>query len=146
MADTVEKNASDCIEIVDSPINPGPQIERVFSASSGAVVVFLGTVRDHSRGREVKSLEYDIYPEMALRELSAIAAAIREKWEVGKITIIHRFGVLRVGEISVFIAVSAPHREEAYAASRFAIESLKKTVPIWKKEVWDGGQEWIEGS
>ncbi len=83
---------------------------------------------------------------MARREFAKIAQAIKEKWNIRKVAITHRVGRLEVGEISVVIAVSAPHRGEAFEASRFAIEALKKTVPIWKKEVWDGGEEWIQGS
>jgi molybdopterin synthase catalytic subunit len=103
-------------------------------------------VRKLSKGKEVKYLEYEAYKEMALREFCKIVEEIKEKWNVKKIAIIHRTGKIKLGEASVIIAVSAPHRDEAFQASRYIIEKLKQTVPIWKKEVWEGGDEWIQGS
>lgn len=121
-------------------------IGKVSDIESGAIVVFIGTVRKSSRGREVKYLEYEAYEVMTLREFGKIAQEIRQMWDVKKLAIVHRIGKLGLGEISVLIALSAPHRDEAYGASRYAIERLKQTVPIWKKEVWEGGEEWIQGS
>jgi molybdopterin synthase catalytic subunit len=121
-------------------------IRRVADIESGAIVVFIGTVRKSSRGREVKYLEYEVYSEMTLREFGKIAQEIRQMCNVRKLAIIHRVGKLSLGEISVLIALSAPHRDEAYRASRYAIEKLKQNVPIWKKEVWEAGEEWIQGS
>ncbi len=142
----VDTSSLDTIEIVDHPIDYGKLIGEAFSQSSGAIVVFMGTVRRHSRGRDIIYLEYDIYREMAIKELKAIGSNIRERWAVDRLLIVHRSGRLEVGEISILIVVSSPHREEAFAATRFAIESLKKSAPIWKKEVWEGGEEWIKGS
>jgi molybdopterin synthase catalytic subunit len=121
-------------------------IGKVLGTESGASVVFIGTVRRLSRGREIKNLEYEAYEEMALREFSKIADDVKEKWDVTRVVIAHRIGKLELGEVTLVIAVSAPHRDDAYQASRHIIEELKKTVPIWKKEVWDSGEEWIQGS
>lgn len=121
-------------------------IRKVLDVDSGAIVTFIGTVRRLSRGREVKSLEYEAYKKLALREFRKISDHIKEKWNVKKVAIVHRTGKLKLKETSVVIAVSASHRDEAYQASRYIIERLKKRVPIWKKEVWDGGEEWIQGS
>jgi molybdopterin synthase catalytic subunit len=121
-------------------------IRKVFSAESGASVIFIGTVRKRSRGREIENLEYEAYEEMALREFSKIADEVKEKWSITRVGIAHRIGKLKPGEVTLVIAVSAPHREDAYQASRYIIEELKKTVPVWKKEVWEGGEEWIQGS
>lgn len=115
----------------------------------GAVVLFSGTVRDHaadSRGVErtdVQYLDYEAYDEMVVPKLAEIAAAVRDRWTgVGRITMIHRVGRLELGESSVVCAVSAPHRPEAFAAARFAIDALKVSVPVWKREVWPGGSDW----
>ena len=121
-------------------------IRKVLSIESGASVVFIGTVRKLSRGREIENLEYEAYEEMALREFSKIADDVKGRWNVTRVAIAHRIGKLEPGEVTLVIAVSAPHREDAYQASRYIIEELKKTVPIWKKEVWEGGEEWIQGS
>ncbi|MGQ0793479.1 MAG: molybdenum cofactor biosynthesis protein MoaE [Deltaproteobacteria bacterium] len=121
-------------------------IKRVSDDEAGAVVVFIGAVRKSSRGRVVRHLEYESYKEMALREFQGIAEGIRRQWSVRKIAIFHRTGKLQIGEVSVLIAVASAHRNEAYEASRYAIERLKQSAPIWKKEVWDGGEEWIQGA
>jgi len=142
----VSGGEEEIFEITPEKISVEETIKKVMDVEAGAVSVFLGTVRRHSREREVKYLQYEAYLDMAKREFAKIAKTIKEKWNVRKIAITHRVGRLEVGEISVVIAVSAPHRGDAFEASRFAIEALKKTVPIWKKEVWDGGEEWIQGS
>jgi len=110
----------------------------------GAVVLFTGTVRDHAEGRPgVTELEYEAYEEEVLVRLSAIAADARRRWETaGRIALLHRVGSMSVGETSVLIAVSAPHRAEAFEAARYCIDTLKTTVPIWKKETWEGGSDW----
>ncbi len=113
---------------------------------AGGIAVFLGVVRDNNLGRRVGHLEYDAYPEMAERQMAAIAAEIAERWPVSAVAMLHRVGRLEIGEASVGIAVSSPHRKEAIEACHYAIDRLKQTVPIWKKEVWDNGEEWIEGS
>lgn len=118
-------------------------IDEVKSEEAGAIVTFLGTVRRHSRGREVQHLEYEAYPEMAEAKLREIGQEMQERWGI-KVAIVQRVGHLEVGEASVAIAVAAPHRREAFEAARYAIDRLKEIVPIWKKEIWEGGEEWIE--
>lgn len=119
--------------------------ESVRCPGSGAVLVFEGTVRDSSRGKKVISVEYDAYEPLAEKKLAEIGAQIVRKWPQAKVAILHRLGELQVGETSLVIAVSSPHRAEAFDACRLAIEEIKKIVPIWKKEVWEGGEYWIEG-
>jgi molybdopterin synthase catalytic subunit len=110
----------------------------------GAVVLFSGTARDHSAGREgVTELEYEAYEEHVVPRFAAIAAEARSRWTtVGRIALLHRLGPVPVGTSSVIVVVSAPHRGEAFEAARFCIDTLKATVPIWKREVWDGGESW----
>ena len=110
----------------------------------GAVVVFSGTARDHSVGREgVTSLDYEAYEEHALARMRAIAGEARARWpELGRLALLHRVGPVALGESAVVVVASAPHRAEAFDAARFAIDALKATVPIWKRERWDGGESW----
>ena len=110
----------------------------------GASVVFTGSVRDHSEGRPgVESLEYEAYDEEVTPRLAAIAAQARSRWtSLGRLALLHRTGLLAVGEASVVVAASAAHRDEAFEAARFCIDTLKATAPIWKREVWDGGEDW----
>ena len=110
----------------------------------GAVVLFTGTVRDHAEGRPgVSSLEYEAYEEEVVPRLSAITAEARTRWPVlGRVALLHRVGTLAVGDTAVLVVVSAPHRAEAFEAARFGIDTLKDTVPIWKKETWEGGSDW----
>ena len=120
--------------------------ERVRAPAAGAVVTFLGTVRETSRGRRVMALEYEAYPEMALRVLREIAQEAQRRWDLGDVAIVHRVGRLRPGEASVGIAVAAGHRGPAFEACRFIIERIKAGAPIWKREVYDTGEAWVEGS
>ena len=110
----------------------------------GAVVLFAGTVRDHAEGRPgVTMLEYEAYEEQATRRLSAIAAEARGRWpEAGRLVLLHRVGPLAVSEVSVLVVASAPHRPEAFEVARWCIDTLKATVPIWKRETWAGGTDW----
>ncbi|HSJ91346.1 MAG TPA: molybdenum cofactor biosynthesis protein MoaE [Ilumatobacter sp.] len=110
----------------------------------GAVVLFSGTVRDHAEGRtDVQQLEYEAYDEMVVPKMEAIVAEARARWaDVGRIALIHRIGRLDLGESSVVACVSAPHRPDAFAAARFAIDALKVSVPVWKREVWADGSDW----
>jgi molybdopterin synthase catalytic subunit len=118
--------------------------EQVRRPDCGGVVVFLGTVRDLTDGRVTTALDYEAYPGMAEKKLAEIEADTRACWPVGAITLVHRLGRLEVGEVSVAVAVSCPHRAEAFAACRHAIDRLKELVPIWKKENWaDGTSEWV---
>jgi molybdopterin synthase catalytic subunit len=109
----------------------------------GAVVTFLGTVRDHAEGRSgVSGLTYEAYEEQVVPRLDAIVAEARARWDLGRVALLHRTGRLVVTDCSVVVVVSAPHRAEAFEAARFCIESLKSTVPIWKSETWEGGSDW----
>lgn len=132
-------------KLTTEPITAQIVIDAVSISSAGAVVSFLGTVRDNSLGRKVIYLEYEAYPGMAEKMLQKIADEIYEKWEIDRVAIIHRTGRLEIGEVSVAIAVAAPHRKTAFEACEYAIERLKQVVPIWKREVWKGGEEWVEG-
>ncbi|MBM2810152.1 MAG: MoaD family protein [Chloroflexi bacterium] len=130
-------------EITDHPLTAESVISHVEHPECGAVTVFLGTARRMSRGREVEYLEYDAYPEMAIVKLRLIADEMRERWGADRVAIRHRTGRIELGEASVAIAVATEHRAEGFAACKYAIDRLKEIVPIWKKEVWVGGGEWI---
>lgn len=130
-------------DITDQPLSLEPLVSAVTRSSSGAVASFLGVVREQTRGRQVLYLEYEAYQEMAIPKMREIADEIRRKWKVDEIAMVHRIGHLEIGEASVAIAVSAPHRHQALAACAYAIDRLKETVPIWKKEVWTDGEEWV---
>ena len=129
--------------LTDAPIFVDGLLADVADPSAGAVVLFLGVVRDNARGRRVQHLTYEAYEALARRELARIAREAAARWPITRVAITHRTGRLAVGETSVAIAVSAPHRGAAFDAGRFCIDTLKLTVPIWKKEIWDGGAEWI---
>jgi molybdopterin synthase catalytic subunit len=130
-------------KIVEQAIDPRELIEYVRTDADGAVDVFLGVARRWSRGREVVHLEYEAYPEMATRKMEQIAEEVRVRFGVERIAIVHRVGTLQIGEASVCIAVASPHRAEAFRACHYAIDRLKEIVPIWKKEVWADGSQWI---
>ncbi len=131
------------IVLTEEEIQPSSAIEAVRSDACGALVLFTGSVRSPSGGREVSSLLYESYREMALRKMEEIVAEAESRWDLGKIALMHRTGSVRAGEISILIAVSSPHRDEAYAASRFLLEEVKEKVPIWKKELSESGDEWV---
>ncbi len=120
-----------------------PLIKRVSSAASGAVAVFVGAAREFSEGRRVVFLQYEAYQEMAERKMGEIVAEIKQKWTVNDVAMVHRVGVLQIGESSIVIAVSAAHRRDALAACQYAIERVKEIVPIWKKEVFEDGSRWV---
>jgi molybdopterin synthase catalytic subunit len=130
-------------KIVDGPIDVTGLVSEVRTDYDGAVCTFQGVARRFSRGREVVHLEYEAYPEMAERKMAEIADEIQDKFGVDRVAMRHRTGVLQIGEASVVIAVASPHRQEAFAACLYAIDRLKQTVPIWKKEVWSDGEQWI---
>ena len=130
-------------KIVEGPIDELALEQSVRTDADGAVIVFRGVARKFSRGREVVHLEYEAYPEMAEKVMAEIGDEIRTRFPVSAVAIVHRTGVLEIGQASVVIAVSAPHRGEAFAASQYAIDRLKQVVPIWKKEVWSDGSQWI---
>ncbi len=131
-----------------APLDLNEVVRQVADPAAGAIATFIGTTRTHSRGRTVVHLEYDAYPEMAEAEMARIAEAVRAHHGVLGVAIAHRTGHVPIGEASVIIAVSAAHRGPAMDACREAIDTLKQTVPVWKKEVFEGGEEWIgrEGS
>lgn len=131
------------IELTEGPISTDRVLAAVADPRAGAVVLFLGVVRDNARGRRVDHLVYEAYEALARRELEKIAGTLTARWPIARVAISHRTGRLAVGETSVAVAVAAPHRAEAFEAGRFAIDTLKQTVPIWKKEVWEGGAAWI---
>ena len=130
-------------DITDQPLFLESLVNAVRRSRSGAIATFLGVVREQTRGRQVRYLEYEAYREMAVPKMREIADEIRRKWEVDEIAMVHRIGRLQIGEASVAIAVSAPHRHQALAACAYAIDRLKEIVPIWKKEVWTDGEEWV---
>ncbi|MCC6179960.1 MAG: molybdenum cofactor biosynthesis protein MoaE [Chloroflexi bacterium] len=130
-------------KIVDHPIDAADLANLVRSDADGAVAVFLGVARKYSRDREVVHLEYEAYPEMAEKKMAEIGDEVRVKFGVERVAILHRTGVLKIGEASVGIAVATPHRGEAFMACQYAIDRLKEIVPIWKKEVWSTGEQWI---
>lgn len=129
--------------IVDGPIDDIALDDEVRTDADGAVIVFRGVARRHSRGRDVVHLEYEAYREMAEKVMAQIGDEMKERWPVSGVAIVHRTGVLEIGQASVVIAVSAPHRGEAFEAAQYAIDRLKQIVPIWKKEVWSDGSQWI---
>lgn len=131
-------------EIVSGRIDERSLIEKVAAPGAGAIAAFHGVVRDNSLGRKVLYLLYEAYPSMAIKEMEKLEQEVRERWEVEKIAITHRIGRLEIGESSVVIAVSSPHRKEALEACHYTIDRLKQTVPVWKKEYWEGGEVWIE--
>ena len=132
--------------ITADPIRPEEVLDRVGADEDGAVVLFLGIVRDHNDGRAVSGMEYEAYREMAEEVLDAIAGEVVERWETDRIYVVHRVGALEVGESSVAIAVSTPHRAEAYEASRHVIEEIKARLPVWKREHYvDGERRWVPG-
>lgn len=131
------------IKISPAPLSTEACISKVMTAASGGIDVFIGTVRDQTKGKKVVRLEFEAYETMAVSEMKKIAEDAREKWPVHKILIHHRTGVLETGDIAVIIAVSAAHRDAAFHACRYAIDTLKQTVPIWKKEVFEDGEQWV---
>jgi len=141
---TAPASGDDWVALSDAPLPVADASEWIVLPSCGATVTFTGTARDHAEGRPgVHRLEYEAYDEPALARLQAIAAEVRERWPVvGRIALLHRTGVVELGDAAVVVAVSAPHRGEAFDAARFGIDELKRTVPIWKREAWDGGESW----
>jgi molybdopterin synthase catalytic subunit/molybdopterin converting factor small subunit len=129
--------------VTEEPLSLDVVVEEVSDESAGAVASFLGTVRRESRGRMVLYLEYEAYAEMAEDVMAQIAADLEQRYDLGAVAMHHRVGRVEIGEASVAIAVSAAHRQDALAACKDAIDTLKQTVPLWKKEVYEGGEEWL---
>lgn len=130
-------------EIVKEPISIEEITNKVIRNEAGAVTTFTGTVREFTYGKRTLSLEYQAYEKMAVKKLEQIGEEIKKKWNDSKVAISHRIGKLEISEIAVVIAVSTPHRKDAYAANEYAIERIKQIVPIWKKEIWENGEAWI---
>lgn len=120
-------------------------LAAVSDPRDGGVVIFEGVVRNHARGKQVRYLEYEAYVEMAEPQIREIIAETQRRWGVERVAVAHRFGRLEIGETSVIVVVASPHRAEAFEACRYIIDTLKTTVPIWKKEVATDGEEWVEG-
>ena len=132
------------VELTNEIIDYQTLTEQIRSNQAGAVVLFLGTVREMTKGRQTLALDYDAFPEMAIAKMEELEADVRTRWPVTNVGIVHRLGHLELGEISVAVAVSSPHRELAFEAGKYLIDTLKITVPVWKKENWsDGTTEWV---
>jgi len=132
------------VEITKDAIDHARLTEQVRSNSAGAVVTFLGTARELTEGRKTASLDYEAYPEMAARKMREIEAEAHTRWPIIEAALIHRVGHLELGEVSVAVSVSCPHRAQAFEACRFLIDRIKEVVPIWKRENWaDGESEWV---
>jgi len=130
-------------EIVDGPIDVADVLATVGDPSAGAIATFLGTTRRDNEGRAVVRLEYEAHERMAVREMHRLGEEAARRWGLARVAMVHRVGVVGLGEVSVAIAVAAPHRGEAFAACRWLIDRLKEIVPIWKKEHYEGGAVWI---
>jgi molybdopterin synthase catalytic subunit len=131
------------IKISKQPLNIQSCIDWVMTPQSGGIDIFIGTVRDNTKGKTVIRLEFEAYEPMAIKEIQKIADEAFNKWPVQKLLIHHRVGVLEVGEIPVIITVSCAHRDAAFEACRYVIDTLKQTVPIWKKEIFEDGEVWV---
>lgn len=135
---------TDIVSVADDPIDAAGLVAAVTTPHSGAVVLFLGTVRDHSEGRQgVTHLEYEAYREHVEPKIAEIVGEARDKWPLDLVAAVHRVGSLDVGDVSVGVAVSSAHRVDAFPAARYVIDELKMRAPIWKKEHWPGGAEWV---
>jgi len=143
MSHTAVEN--DLFALVHSPIDVTAVVRDVRADQDGAIVTFDGFVRNESHGRPTLYLDYEAYEPMALSKMREIGLLAREEFAIHRIAIVHRLGRLQIGETSVFIAISAPHRAAAFEACQFAIDTLKRTVPIWKKEYFEDGAVWADG-
>ncbi|MED1469125.1 molybdenum cofactor biosynthesis protein MoaE [Bacillus salipaludis] len=130
-------------KISKEPIQIQAVIDKVIQREAGAITTFIGTVRELTKGKKTLFLIYEAYEAMALKKLEQIGQEIEQRWEGSKVAITHRIGKLDITDVAVVIAVSTPHRADAYEANRYAIERIKEIVPIWKKEHWEDGEEWM---
>ncbi len=133
------------VQLTRAPLDRDALVAAVSHPSVGGIVVFEGVVRNHARGKQIRYLEYEAYVEMAEQQMREIIVEAQRRWGVERVAVAHRFGRLEIGEASVIIVVSSSHRGEAFDACRYIIDTLKATVPIWKKEVATDGEEWVEG-
>jgi molybdopterin synthase catalytic subunit len=132
------------VSLTDKALDATAILAQVASHDAGAVVLFLGTTREFTHGRQTASLDYECYPEMAEKKLAELEAEARRRWPLTGCSIVHRLGRLELGEASIAIAVSSPHRHDAFAAGQWLIDTIKEVVPIWKQENWaDGTSEWV---
>lgn len=137
--------AGDIYQIVRERIRTGDLVSRLTRDQDGAAVTFFGIVRDNTRGRKTTHLVYEAYESMALRKMREIGEFVRQRWQIGQMGMVHRLGRLEIGEVSVAIVITSPHRGVAFESCRYAIDRLKRTVPIWKKEFFEDGEVWVEG-
>jgi molybdopterin synthase catalytic subunit len=133
------------ITLTAQPLDRAALVDAVSYPGAGGIVIFEGIVRDNARGKQVRYLEYEIYEEMAREQIKTIIQEAQQRFGVERVAVAHRSGRLEIGEASVIIVVATPHRDEAFEACRYIIDTLKATVPIWKKEVATNGEEWVEG-
>ena len=131
------------IQIFESKLDEGKCHQLVADPSAGGTVVFVGTVRNQTQGKKVIRLDFEAYAPMAIKEMEKIARQVEKKWNALHVVIHHRVGSLDIGELPVIIAVATPHRKEAFEACQYAIDTLKETVPIWKKEIFEDGEVWV---
>jgi molybdopterin synthase catalytic subunit len=131
------------IQLLDTPLSPQICVDFVSNDNAGGISVFIGTVRNQTKGKEVVRLDFEAYAPMAISEMRKIAEQAAAKWPIEKMAIHHRVGSLQIQEIAVVIAVATPHRKAAFEACQYAIDTLKETVPIWKKEIFEDGEVWV---
>ena len=131
------------IEVTHEPLDPEAVTRKVVKATNGAVVTFLGTTRDNFEGKRVITLEYEAFEEMAVKKLEEIRQGLMAEFQIEDIAIAHRIGRVDIGQISLVVAVASPHRKEAFLACHEAVDRLKATVPIWKKEIYEDGSRWV---
>ena len=137
--------AGDIYQIVREKIRTRGLVSQLTRDQDGATVTFFGIVRNNTRGRKTTHLNYEAYEPMALRKMREIGEAVRQRWQIGQVGMVHRLGRLEIGEVSVAIVITSPHRGIAFESCRYAIDRLKQTVPIWKKEFFEDGAVWVEG-
>ncbi|MCX6023452.1 MAG: molybdenum cofactor biosynthesis protein MoaE [Chloroflexi bacterium] len=131
--------------VTDELLDPDALTKAGMSESNGAVITFLGVVRRQSRGHLVEWLEYEAYPAMAEKQMAAVGDEVSARWPIEYLSVHHRTGKMVVGEVSLVVVIGSPHRKEAFEAAQYCVDRIKEVVPIWKKEVWEGGEVWIEG-
>ena len=131
------------IELLDEKLSPQNCLDFVSNDEAGGIAAFVGTVRNNTKGRKVRHLDFEAYAPMAIKEMQKIAETVKEKWKALKVVIHHRVGHLEIGDIAVVIVVATPHRKAAFEACEYAIDTLKQTVPIWKKEYFEDGEVWV---
>ena len=137
--------AGDIYRIVRERIRTRGLVSQLTRDQDGAAVTFFGIVRNNTRGRKTTHLYYEAYEPMALRQMREIGESLRQRWQIGQVAMVHRLGRLEIGEVSVAIVITSPHRGVAFESCRYAIDRLKQTVPIWKKEFFEDGEVWVEG-